>query len=52
MGRDIRRIVTGHDGEGKAIVIADGTTPNVFTPEHRPGVQINNIWRRTNRRPT
>ena len=44
MTRDTRRIVTGHDENGKAIVIADGTTPNVFRPDHRPGVQINNIW--------
>ena len=44
MTRDTRRIVTGHDENGKAIAIADGTTPNVFRPDHRPGVQINNIW--------
>ena len=44
MGRVIRRIVTGHDEAGKAVVVFDGPTPNVFRPEHRPGVQINNLW--------
>ena len=45
MGQGVRRIVTGHDGDGKAIVIFDEEAPNVFRPEHRPGVQINNVWR-------
>ena len=45
MGRDIRRIVTGHDEAGKAVVIIDEATSNVFKPAQRPGVQINNIWR-------
>ena len=52
MGRDIRRIVTGHDENGKAIVIADGTTPNVFTPEHRPACRSTISGGSTNRRPT
>jgi mannose-6-phosphate isomerase-like protein (cupin superfamily) len=41
----VRRIVTGHDKSGKAVVIADGPTPNVFKPPARPGVQIMNCWR-------
>lgn len=41
----VRRIVTGHDKAGKAIVISDGPTPNVFKPPARPGVQIMNCWR-------
>ncbi len=40
----IRRIVTGHDDNGKAIVVADGDAPNVLRPANRPGVEINNLW--------
>ena len=40
----VRRIVTGHDQAGKAIVVADGEAPNVVRPENRPGVEINNLW--------
>lgn len=41
---NIRRVVTGHDADGKAIVISDGPTPHVKTSPHRPGVVINNLW--------
>ena len=34
---NVRRVVTGHDKDGKAIVIFDGNTPNVVKPEGRPG---------------
>ncbi len=40
----VRRIVTGHDENGKAIVIADGPTPGVKTTPNRPGVVFHNIW--------
>ena len=40
----VRRIVTGHDEDGKAIVIADGESPNILRPDNRPGVEINNLW--------
>jgi hypothetical protein len=26
----VRRVVTGHDASGKAIIVSDGETPNVF----------------------
>ena len=41
---NIRRVVTGHDADGKAVVISDGPTPHVKTSPHRPGVVINNLW--------
>jgi naringenin degradation protein FdeH len=44
MSEAVRRVVTGHDDEGKAVVIFDGETPNVVRPENRPGVAINNLW--------
>jgi hypothetical protein len=36
-GAGIRRIVTGHDAAGKAVVIADGVTPVVHVTPGRPG---------------
>lgn len=45
MANGVRRVVTGHDARGKAVVILDEETPNVVRPPARPGVAINNIWR-------
>lgn len=44
MSNNIRRVVTGHDGLGKAIVIADGAPPHVIRPEHQPGLAFHEIW--------
>ena len=41
----VRRVVTGHDGNGKAIVVSDGDVTNIVRPAHRPGVAIHNVWR-------
>ena len=41
----VRRVVTGHDENGKAIVVSDGDAANIVRPAHRPGVAIHNIWR-------
>ena len=41
---DIRRIVTGRDRDGTAIVVSDGPTPNVKTSPNRPGVRFQNVW--------
>jgi mannose-6-phosphate isomerase-like protein (cupin superfamily) len=46
MLKPIRRVVTGHDENGKAVVVSDGPAPNVVTSEHRPGGRTN-IWRTT-----
>jgi mannose-6-phosphate isomerase-like protein (cupin superfamily) len=37
-------VVTGHDQDGKAIVISDTEAANVVRPDHRPGVAIHNLW--------
>ena len=44
MSEGIRRIVTGRDADGKAVVIADTKAPNVKQSPNRPGVVINNLW--------
>jgi mannose-6-phosphate isomerase-like protein (cupin superfamily) len=41
----IRRVVTGHDEHGKAIVIADGPPPLVHTDPRRPGYRSTDLWR-------
>jgi mannose-6-phosphate isomerase-like protein (cupin superfamily) len=46
----IRRVVTGHDENGKAIVISDGPAPLVHTVALRPGYASTDIWR-TNETP-
>ena len=40
----VRRVVTGHDENGKAIVISDGEAKNIVRPGNRPGVTIHNLW--------
>ena len=41
----IRRVVTGHDQSGKAIVISDGIAPNVKSNPLRPGHRSSDIWK-------
>ena len=36
----VRRVITGHDENGKAIVISDAEATNIVRPGHRPGVAI------------
>ena len=48
MPRNIRRVITGHDEDGKAVVMIDETmTPDmehVLTPEGQPNVRLTDIW--------
>jgi quercetin dioxygenase-like cupin family protein len=43
----VRRVVTGHDENGKAIVISDGLAPVVRSSPHRPGHSSTDIWKTT-----
>ena len=38
----VRRVVTGHDAAGKAIVEIDAVSPHVVV--NRPNIRVNNIW--------
>jgi quercetin dioxygenase-like cupin family protein len=38
----LRRVVTGHDAQGRARVLIDEQVKNVFS--HRPGAEISVIW--------
>jgi quercetin dioxygenase-like cupin family protein len=42
MSLQIRRVVTGHDEQGRAKVLIDETTTNVSSP--RPGAEFSVIW--------
>ena len=41
----VRRVVTGHDRTGKAVVLSDGLTPTLKTNPLRPGHKSTEIWR-------
>ena len=41
----VRRVVTGHDRNGKAIVISDGLAPTVKTHPLLPGHRSTEIWK-------
>ena len=41
----IRRVVTGHDSSGKAIVVSDGLAPAVRTNPLRPGHISVDLWK-------
>ncbi|MBI4207925.1 MAG: cupin domain-containing protein [Betaproteobacteria bacterium] len=45
MGGRVRRVVTGHDRNGKAIVISDGPAPAVRTNPLRPGHVSMDLWK-------
>ncbi|HWW19187.1 MAG TPA: cupin domain-containing protein [Steroidobacteraceae bacterium] len=40
-----RRIVTGHNADGRSCIIADGPSPAILTMPQRPGYRNANIWR-------
>jgi mannose-6-phosphate isomerase-like protein (cupin superfamily) len=44
MARAVRRVVTGHDARGKAVVCTDGAVPVTFTNPLRPGYMWSQVW--------
>jgi quercetin dioxygenase-like cupin family protein len=42
--RPIRRVVTGHDERGRAVVVMDGPAANVLHRPSRPGVALTDLW--------
>ena len=47
MADSIRRVVTGHDRNGKAIVISDGPCTSIRTHPNRPGHKSTDVWKTT-----
>ena len=41
----IRRVVVGHDPQGKAVVLSDGIAPHLKTNPLRPGHRSTDIWK-------
>lgn len=48
MPRDFRRVITGHNSDGKSIVIIDESMTadlgHVLTPEGQPNVRLADVW--------
>jgi len=42
--RPVRRVVTGHDAQGRAVVVMDGPAASVLNRPSRPGVALTNLW--------
>lgn len=40
----VRRVVTGHDADGKSRFIADGIAPNVKEMASMPGLALTDLW--------
>ena len=45
MAQRIRRVVTGHDKDGRSMFIADGKAPNILEMKSMPGVALTDLWR-------
>jgi mannose-6-phosphate isomerase-like protein (cupin superfamily) len=43
-GKRPRRVVTGHDEKGRAVVLIDGESPYTFFLEKAGGLQLTEIW--------
>ncbi len=44
MAREFRRVVTGHDENGRAVVISDAVAKQFLERPSRPGVRLTNFW--------
>jgi hypothetical protein len=40
----VRRVLTGHDAQGKSVFIADGHAPNVKEMASMPGLALTDLW--------
>ncbi len=40
----VRRVLTGHDAEGKSVFIDDGLAPNVKEMASMPGLALTDLW--------
>ncbi len=47
----IRRVVTGHDPGGKAVVVSDGPVPRTHDFRHVPGMSTTMVWATTAGKP-
>jgi mannose-6-phosphate isomerase-like protein (cupin superfamily) len=47
MGRRTRRVVTGHDAQGRSVILMDGESPHSFVLEKAGGLQLTELWETT-----
>jgi len=40
----VRRVITGHSRDGKAMIVSDGRVPVVRHAPLRPGHEMNEVW--------
>jgi hypothetical protein len=40
----VRRVLTGHDAQGRSTIIADGQAPNVKEMASMPGLALTDLW--------
>lgn len=45
MAKSIRRVVTGHDENGRAICVSDSQCTDILQRPNRPGVTLTNFWK-------
>jgi hypothetical protein len=43
----VRRVLTGHDTDGKSTIISDGQAPNVKEMASMPGLALTDLWETT-----
>src|SRR5713226_783094 len=44
MARPMRRILTGHNAQGKSVILSDGPSPHVLELAGMPGLALINLW--------
>jgi hypothetical protein len=47
MATPVRRIVTGHDANGRSVFLQDGPAPRVFAPQGMPSFALTELWQTT-----
>lgn len=40
----VRRVLTGHDSDGKSMIMTDGFAPNVLEMASMPGLALTDLW--------
>jgi hypothetical protein len=42
--KPIRRVVTGHNAQGRSVIVSDGPSPHVMTIPGNPSFGMTNLW--------
>lgn len=44
MGKQVRRVITGHNAQGKSCLLKDGPAPNSMEMASMPGLLVTDLW--------